>query len=264
MKKTITLLLVLCVISVAAHEFWLQPHKFIYKKGDKAIINFRVGENFEGDNWNGNHSKINFLSFYSNGAIKDIANLISDNNGDSLTLPLTDEGTAMIVYNGLNSFIELEASKFNTYLKEDGLEDAYEYRKQHNELGDSSHEYYQRCVKTILQVGSKYDDSYKKETNLPLDIIPEINPYQLKKKQLMNVKILFNKKPLASSYVVIWQRVKNHTFKGYRQTDENGMTTFPVIKSGNWMVSTVKMIHLENNPKAQWQSYWGSCTWGYK
>ena len=30
------------------------------------------------------------------------------------------------------------------------------------------------------------------------------------------------------------------------------------------MVSTVKMIRLENDAKANWQSYWGSCTWGYQ
>jgi hypothetical protein len=30
------------------------------------------------------------------------------------------------------------------------------------------------------------------------------------------------------------------------------------------MISTVKMERLENDPRANWQSYWGSCTWGYQ
>ena len=49
MKKLISLFFIFCFISVAAHEFWLQPDKFIYKKGETASIKFRVGENFEGD-----------------------------------------------------------------------------------------------------------------------------------------------------------------------------------------------------------------------
>jgi hypothetical protein len=29
------------------------------------------------------------------------------------------------------------------------------------------------------------------------------------------------------------------------------------------MVSCVKMVRLQNDPQAEWQSYWGSLTWGY-
>jgi uncharacterized GH25 family protein len=52
-------------------------------------------------------------------------------------------------------------------------------------------------------------------------------------------------------------------------TDENGEVSFLTETSGEWMVSCVKMIRLENDPKADptaigWQSYWGSCTWGYE
>jgi len=264
MKKILTLCSSLFVITVFAHEFWLQPHKYMYKKGEKATINFRVGENFEGENWAGNRTKINFLTFYQLNSKKDIASLLSASNGDSLQLTLANEGTAMIVYNGLNSFIALDAAKFNEYLEEDGLEEAIEYRKQHNETNDSSHELYQRSVKTILQVGNKFDDTYKKETALPVDIIPQTHPYQLKSGEQMTVKILFNKEPLPYALVNLWHRQNNKTVRTILQSDEKGMLSFPVSATGNWMVSTVKMLRLTNNPKAEWQSYWGSCTWGYE
>jgi uncharacterized GH25 family protein len=264
MKKFITSLLILCAIGVAAHEFWLQPDKFIYNKGETATIKFRVGENFEGDNWNSNRSKINFLTFYTNGITKDVAPFISDNNGDSLRLTLTSDGTAMIAYNGLNSFIELDAAKFNDYLKEDGLTEAIEYRKQHNETEDSSHEFYQRSVKTIIQVGKKYDDTYKQKTNLPVDIIPQSHPYQLKDGKEVSFKILFQQKPLTNHLIKIWHRVNNKTVYSDKMSDEKGQITLPITTTGKWMVSTVKMVRLKNDPKAKWQSYWGSCTWGHE
>jgi uncharacterized GH25 family protein len=264
MKKIVTLLFILCVISVFAHEFWLQPDKFIYKKGEKATIKFLVGENFEGDNWSGNRSKINFLSLIQDGKKTDLSSALSDNKGDSLQFTLPREGTAMVVYSGLNSSIELEAAKFNAYLEEDGLKEAIEYRKQHNETDSMGREFYQRSVKTIFQVEKKYDSTYKMQTDLPLDIIPMKHPYQLKKDQQLTVKVLFNKVPLAFSLVNIWHRENNKTVRVQIQTDEYGLAGFPVKTSGRWMVSVVKMIRLQNEPKADWQSYWGSCTWGYE
>lgn len=262
MKKLLLLFILFTVLS--SHEFWLQPASFIYKKGDKANIRFRVGENFEGENWAGNRSKINFLSLYLNSKKTDLSTAISDNKGDSLQYTFSQDGTAVIVYSGLNSFIELEPAKFNAYLKEDGLREATSYREQHKEIDSMSHEFYQRSVKTILQVGEKYDSSFKENTPLPLDIIPMQHPYLIKDRQKMTMKVLFNKKPLAEQLIKIWYRADNKTIEEELLTDENGLVSFKVKKSGCWMVSTVKMIHLDNDSKANWQSYWGSCTWGYE
>lgn len=264
MKKIIALFILACSISVLAHEFWLNLDKFIYKKGDTANIKFRVGENFEGENWNNNRSKINFLTFYQGSTIKDMAAKISDNNGDSLQFKLANEGTAMIVYNGLNSFIELEAAKFNDYLVEDGLQEAIDYRKQHNETDSMSREFYQRSVKTILQVGNKYDETYKTPTELPVDIVLQTHPYQIQKAEEVKFKVLFQKKPLPNHLIKLWHRIESKTVYTDKMTDKNGYVTFQIKNTGKWMISTVKMIRLQNNPKAEWQSYWGSCTWGYE
>ncbi len=265
MKKLLPFAILFFLFTLlSSHEFWLQPSSFILKKGDKANIRFRVGENFEGDNWNGKRSKINFLFLYLNGTKTDLTSRLTDNKGDSLQYTFPQEGTATVVYSGLNSFIELEPAKFNAYLEEDGLRNVIEYRKQYNEMDSMSHELYQRSVKTILQVGEKYDSSFKQTTPLPLDIIPMQHPYLIKDKQKLTMKVLFNKKPLIEQLVIVWYWYQGKTLKEEVLTDENGLVSFKVKKSGRWMVSTVKMEHLENDPKANWQSYWGSCTWGYE
>ena len=78
------------------------------------------------------------------------------------------------------------------------------------------------------------------------------------------MKVLFDKKPLIEQLVIVWYRYEGKTMKEELLTDQDGLISFKVKKSGTWMVSTVKMEHLENNPTANWQSYWGSCTWGYE
>jgi uncharacterized GH25 family protein len=263
MKKIITLFLLFCFINISAHEFWLQPDKFIYKKGDKATIKFMVGENFEGENWSGNRSKINFLILSNNGSKTDLSPLITDKIGDSLQFIIPGEGTNMIVYNGLNSYLEQAADKFNAYLEEDGLRETIEYRRDHHVTDSAGREVYQRSVKTILQSGDKYDSSYKEPTTLPLDIIPLKHPYLVTDKQKMQVKVLFNKKPLADQLIKVWHREGDQTLMEELLTDQDGMASFRIKRSGRWMVSTVKMIPAGNDPGAQWQSYWSSCTWGY-
>ena len=71
-RKTILLLFLLTFIpSLFAHEFWLSPGKFIYKRTDKINIRFLVGENFEGQNWQGNNERIQSLKIYYGGVIDD-------------------------------------------------------------------------------------------------------------------------------------------------------------------------------------------------
>jgi uncharacterized GH25 family protein len=58
--------------------------------------------------------------------------------------------------------------------------------------------------------------------------------------------------------------VKNKTTKKDLKTNSQGEIAFPVNTSGKWMISMVKMERLFDNPVADWQSYWGSLTWGYE
>ncbi|HEX3168164.1 MAG TPA: DUF4198 domain-containing protein [Chitinophagaceae bacterium] len=249
---------------LSSHEFWLYPHKFIYKRAEKINIRFWVGENFDGGNWTGNNERINSLKLYYGGVSDDLSPVVTEAGGDSIEYFMIDEGTNLIAFNSNNAFIELEPGKFNEYLEEDGLLDALEYRKKNNEMGCNGREFCQRCAKTLLQVGDIKDQTFGITTSLPIDIIPSSNPYQRKNKELLRVKIYYKGSPLANTLVKTWHRVKNKTEKKDLRTDSEGEIVFPVSTTGRWMISTVKMERLFDNPVSDWQSYWGSLTWGYE
>src|SRR6186997_2821686 len=265
MKKNLLIFSLLTFISsLSAHEFWLNPDKFIYKRAEKVKIRFLVGENFDGENWKGNNERIKSLKIYYGGVSDDLTPVVTGADGDSIEYFMIDEGTNLIAFNSNNSFINLEPAAFNEYLKEDGLSDALEYRKKNNEMGCNGREFYQRCAKTLLQVGEVKDQTFGITTSLPIDIVPSSNPYQLKNKELFRVKIFYKGSPLRNALVKTWHRVKNKTVKKDRKTDSKGEIVFPVITNGKWMISTVKMERLFDNPLSDWQSYWGSLTWGYE
>ena len=191
MKKIIALAVFFIASNfLSAHEFWLQPDKFIYQQGESINTRFLVGENFTGENWTGNRQRIKSLQLYLGSDVDDIADLVGDEKGDSIQLMVMNEGTVMVTFNNLNSFIELDAQKFTDYLKEDGLDEAIKYRHQNGEKDSIGREFYQRSVKTIFQVGKKYNDVYKKETGLPIDILMQSNPYEIKNTGTIKAKFL--------------------------------------------------------------------------
>ena len=265
MKRLLLIFSLLSFISsLSAHEFWLDPDKFIYKRTEKVNIRFLVGENFDGENWQGNDGRIKSLKLYYGGVRDDLTRVVTDADGDSIEYFMIDEGTNLIAFNSNNSFIELDPGKFNEYLEEDGLSDALEYRKKNNEMGCNGREFYQRCAKTLLQVGEVKDQTFGIITLMPIDIIPFFNPYQLKNKERLRVKIYYKGSPLPNTLVKTWHRVKNKTEQKELRTDSKGEIVFPVSTTGKWMISTVKMERLLDNPICDWQSYWGSLTWGYE
>ena len=264
MKKIFVLLLTFIVLSVSGHEFWMQPDKFIYKHAEPVNIKFVVGENFTGENWTGDKDKIKSLRLY----FDDVTDKNCDDNfgsdkGDSLQIAMLDEGTVMVTLNTTNSFIDLDAAKFNDYLREDGLTATLKYREEHGDTAKNGRENYQRSVKTIFQVESKFTNVYKQKTNLPLDIIPAEHPYTVSRDGNFKVKVFFMGEKLKKAKVKVWHKLDDKISQEEFTTDDEGEIKFFLSPEGEWMVSCVKMIRLEDDPKAEWQSYWGSLTWGY-
>lgn len=265
MKKYILLPVILFANSgIPAQEFWLQPDKFIYKRGETINIRLRTGKNFVEKNWTGNKDGLQNMHFHFGGVKdKDLLKTWSDKKGDSIQLALLDEGTAMLSFNTINTLMEMQADTYNEYLMENGLSEAREYRQQNNDTPTAGHEYFQRSVKTIFQVGSKTDKTYKQQTNLPIDIIPEDHPYNAENEEKFKVKIFFKGESFAHQKVKVSHRLNNTITQIEYVTDGDGNFKFFFTPSGIWMISTVKMVRLVNDPKAEWQSYWGSLTWGY-
>ncbi len=265
----------LITISVLAHEFWLQSNQYFFAVSEVANIRFNVGEDFTGENWKGNRNRVQQLIHYApDNTTTDISNKLSSSEGDSLQLPITQEGTHMVIFNSTNSFIQLEAKKFNDYLIEDGLQYVFAYRKTNHELDSTGREHYQRSVKTIFQCGKATTNACAKPTSLPLDIVPETNPYQIVPNHSVTnnggidntnrFRIIFKSNPLGKTLVKHWYKKIDGTFTHDDvYTNKKGWVTL-LQHNGPNMVSCVYMGKNTADNKAQWQSYWASVTFEIK
>ncbi len=265
MRKVIIIVTICCIsLGLLAHEFWLMPNHFFVDVKQFIKISFNVGEEYKGENWKGNRTRIQTLTHYlpSQKSI-DVQKQLSLQSGDSLQLFVKDSGTHMVTYNSKNSFIQLTPKKFEDYLKEDGLSNTLAFREANNQQNIDGKEYYQRSVKTIFQCGTTLTFNGLQQTNLPLDIVPLSHVY-VSKKETKDIEfvIYFNKKPLQNQLVKVWHRTKTTSLKEIL-TDNLGKIKATISNNGKWMISTVYMEQNKKDTIAQWQSYWGSLTFGY-
>ena len=255
-------IVVFLAVSLAhAHEFWMQPKKFRYTKGETMSLDFMVGENFEGELWNLKKERLVKFDHVSAGKSVNMIHAAVPGEGKNLSVTFQQDGTQLFVMQGNNSFIKLDGEKFNAYLKEDGLDEILEHRTKTNTLADSAREHYARCAKLLVQVGDKTDETYRKPAGLPLEIIPLSNPYAAKIGDEIKFRVLLNSKPLEFTLVKIWNKGEGKTFIQNLHTEKDGTVTARLSNSGSWMVSTVKMVP-SKDPKADWQSYWASLVFG--
>jgi len=258
MKKGIALLLVFAFIGLArAHEFWMLPNKFRFEVGEKMIVDFRVGEGFEGNYWDLNTHKVEELNIYNRVGQTNLTDKVENSKGNNLEYAFNNVGTHMIAMQSDAAFIEQSSDEFDAYLTEDGLDYIREEREKLGEQNSSAKELYTRYSKLLVQVGAKVDDTYKKSAGLKFEIIPQQNPYQLKSGDYMDCKVLYRGNPVAGGLVKVWSHVGNRIFLQNIYSESDGMIRFPISSNGPWMVSSVKMIR-SNSTKAEWESMWSS------
>jgi uncharacterized GH25 family protein len=112
-------------------------------------------------------------------------------------------------------------------------------------------------------VGAQTDDNFKRNTGMPLEIVPLANPYQCKAGDSLRVQVFFQGRPLAHHALRTWHRTgqpEAPTQKGQWRTNAEGQATLPLTAKGWWMVSLVRMVPSPNPQQADYQSYWASLT----
>jgi uncharacterized GH25 family protein len=262
MKKWKLSLGIVFIASLAqAHEFWLQPKKYRYAVGDEIRIDFMVGEHFTGEYWDLTRHKVEKMELHRKSVVTPLAGAVKSTKGNNLILRANQEGTYLFTLQSNAAYIELDGDEFNTYLKEDGLEEILAERKKLNLSERRSRENYTRFAKLLVQVGNATDDTYKKRTGLRYEIVPDENPYSLKTGDYLQCKVYFEGKPAPHALVKVWSVVNETTFLQNIYTENDGSIRFPISTKGPWMVSSVKMIYADGKA-ADYHSLWASLVFG--
>jgi hypothetical protein len=263
MKK---LLLLSCIAGISAlameHTCWMAPQKFFFTIRETANIRLWADTGLAAEKRNGKTPSVQYIYHHlPSGNIVNIAPLMNGAAVDSFRLPLGDEGTHMLVCNSAGPLIRYTADSFNAYLHANGLEQVSSYRAANHEAEQEGTAFLHYNTKTILQVGTKVTDACIHPTVLPLDIVPEENPYTVPlgtdrtKPVRKRFQVLFGYEPVGDVLVTMQYRdAGNRLLTDSARTNKRGWVTL-TRHPGACLVSCVYMVRNTAGTAFQWQGY---------
>ena len=267
------LLLLLLATAALAHEVWLEASRFRLQPGDTVHVRAFVGANFAGEPWTTKAARVHRLMRFGP-TPADTTNLTPKNFTDTDTFrtafAFAQPGTHLVLLQSTSSFIELPAEKFNAYLREEGLDYALKLRQENDETAKSGRETYSRCVKTLLQVSDPAlvplaaDSACRHIYGLPLELVPEQNPYRLAADKALTVRVLRAGRPAFGAAVQVWQRQPGGlpTTHFTTRANQSGRILLRLSGPGPYLLATVDMRPAPTRlrERADWQSVWASLT----
>jgi len=268
-KRHLTALLLATATSAAlAHEFWLLPPRFVVAPGTTLSLRVFVGENFTGARWAGKSNRVTRLEHFAPTGPENLTTAATAADTLHPTITFPQAGTHMVTLATNNAFLTLEADKFNSYLKEDGLDYVLLERQKRGSLNKPGREAYRRCAKTLVLAGSPSSAdtarAWGRPTGLPLELVPEQNPYTLRAGTSFTVRVLADGQPRPGQLVKLWQRSPGQPVRVNKfYSNQNGRVLFRLSVPGHYMVSTVRMVPAAG-PEADWQSTWSTLTFGFE
>ncbi len=247
----------LSLMTVCAHDMWIEPTTFSPQPGQVVGVKLRVGQGLLGDPLPRNAELIKQFVVEDASGRKP---LVGRDGRDPAGYMRSDAAGLMVVgYFSNPSTVQLPAEKFNEYLKEEGLDAVAALRARRNETGSGVHELFARCAKSLVLSGAAGERQNDRALGFTLELVAERNPYALKAGEDLPLRLVYENRPLAGALVVAINRL-HPSEKVSGRTGKDGRVRLHLQPGGMWMVKAVHMIPAQSNAGADWMSYWASLT----
>lgn len=250
------LLALLGAASLRAHDFWIEPSTFRPAPGQRVTVRLRVADHFPGDPFPRNSARIERFAVLGDGAE---AAIQGAEGVDPAGYMVATPGLKILIYDSNHASVELAAEKFEHHLAEQGLEKISELRRKNGRSASPGREIYSRCAKALVAVGNGPGEGYDRRAGLPLELVPEKNPFLLKPGEELSLRLLYQGKPLAGAWVQARNpRRAEESVSG--RTDQQGRLRLRLASGGFWLVKAVHMVPAPKESGADWESFWASLT----
>jgi len=267
-KKILTacLLNLLLFASVFAHDLFLKPDSFFVKVNRKISISVLNGT-FQESEGAVSFARLTDVSVVSPSGVRanpKEADFTKNETTAFLNFTPKEAGTYAVGLSTMERENSLPAKEFNEYLVAEGIPEILENRKRDKELEIDGRYRYSKYVKTILQAGNKQTDSYKTVLGYAVEMIPQTNPYKLKKGDSIEILCLKDGKPLVGQTVLTGHETgsKLAAEKTIR-SDQKGIIKIKLDGAGKWYAKFINMVKVDD-PKLNYESKWATLTFEIK
>lgn len=252
---------------VLAHDFWVQPARFALAAPGAVPVLLYVGHGAARERWGVGADRVAlFRTVGPDGMIDRMATLTLDGPRYDAVVPLARPGAYVLAFQSKQTPSDLPYLRFNQYLIDEGLTPIQAHRKRTRTERGNGRELYSRRAKAIVQVGALDRASIARVTRplgLSLEIVPERHPGALKPGELLPVRILYNRKPLAGALVKLTNLDADDKPLKTQRTNAAGRTAFAVPRSGSWQFNVVWADVTPGNAAADYRTTFSSLSFGY-
>ncbi len=249
------LLLALAAITAQAHEFWIEPGAYRLKEPGVLPVSLWLGERFDGERFPRNERLIERFEF----AGPDSATPVVGRSGAATSIGHADHaGVHVVVYKSRPVYHRMSPQAFEQYLRAEGLQPIVAERAKRGESDTPGLERFLRCAKSLVRVGDAPADGFDRALGLPFEIIPVDSPFDGDRRAL-RVRLLYAGRPVAGARVVAVHK----QFPGRHQvatSDADGIAQLSLERSGVWLLTSIHMRRIADDPRAEWESLWASLT----
>lgn len=252
-------LLLLASAALWAHDLYLMPQSFFTNPGASILLSAHTGD-----------------SFPQSEQPVDPARLLGAQSSPELswrilgkathaTTTLTSPGSYLFGVSTKPRLLTLEAAKFESYLREEGLNTPLEYRKSHAEAAAPGREQYSKFAKTYVVAGQP-NERYAQPLGLTIEFVPLQDPSLLGPGDTLPLQVLYHGQPLAGvqvelAYASTLMAKGQHRILG--RTDHEGKIQAPIPGPGQVRLHCVQMERVQR-PTHDWESFWASFTFGVR
>jgi uncharacterized GH25 family protein len=270
-KSALLLGVLLCsrVPLLEAHDFWLQPAEYWVSPDALTAMTLQVGHGpFRQRSPIPARRITQFQAIDANGEAADLREQLrlgqSEKDGD---FRLKNPGTYVLVLQTDDSAqSHLPFIRFNDYLNVEGLTPALEQRARLRRMDADGSERYSRCAKSIVQVGpagAGSQDRVSKAIGLPLEIVPDANPYGMPRPANLPVHVIYAERPLAGALVKLTNLENDAAPFEVHLTDQDGRASFTMPNSGTWLLNVIWTKVAPSSDEADFDTVFSSLSFGF-
>jgi uncharacterized GH25 family protein len=223
----------------SAHDFWIEPQNYAGEANEEMILNVFVGHGEDKVDWPvAPHRIIGLRSLGPNGLSSHVK------GPQSVTSPWTvnfdEDGLHMLFVETTNSFSELAAEKFDSYVEEEGIRPIAVDRVRNRKSEDPGREIYSRRGKALMQIGcGGGNDAWRQNLGLTLEITPGINPFEWDDGEAFPVTVSFHGDAVPGATLHVTNLEDESESFSMTAEDDGQADLGAKMSEGRWLVHTV-------------------------
>lgn len=191
--------------AAAAHSFWLQPVEHMPDAGEEVLVEFKVGDAGDVNDWGLYWERIASFRLYGpDGVVDEQRGVRTTAAGEpgSARVAIATPGSYILAFESNPSFSDLGAQRFNAYVDHERLTAIAAHREATGTNAERGTELYARRAKTLLQVGDVLSPNVTRRIGQTLEIVPLQNPFALEEGAPLDLQVFWRGEPLGNAQLL--------------------------------------------------------------